>query len=97
LLVDDAELSLAEAEAVILKIANADARKKALVALGVARAALRASAASLAGTKHMCESFNVKAAFVDFVAAWKELVPFVSLFGWPNAGSQVQAPLVVGM
>jgi predicted lipoprotein len=94
-LIDDAELSLDQAEAVIAKIANGDVRTKAAMALEAARAALRSSAAGLSGVKNVCESFDVKSAFSDFIAAWKALAPFLSLLGGPSAGSQVQAPLVV--
>ena len=45
----------------------------------------------------MCEAVDVRGAFADFVAAWKALAPFLALLGGPSAGSQVQAPMVVGM
>lgn len=97
ILVDDAGARLDEAEAVIAKIANADVRAKAVVALGAARAALDAARASLSGVKNLCEAVDVKAAFGDFVSAWKALAPFLALLGGPSAGAQVQAPIVVGM
>jgi len=96
-LVDDASARLVEAEAIIVKISNTDIRDKALVALAGARAGLDAARSSLAGVKNACEAVDITAAFADFVAAWKVLAPYLSLLGGPSAGSQVKAPIVVGM
>lgn len=96
-LVSDAEARLDEARLVVAKIANPDTREKALVAIAGADAGLDAARETLAGIGHLCESFDVQAAFSDFVKAWGALAPFISLLGGPNAGSAVKTPLVVGM
>ena len=96
-LVDDAQLSLAQAQNVISTINNPEVRAKALAALAGAEAALQSATRVLHGLEGACTSPDVAAVFRDFVAAWKLLAPFLTMFGGPNAGGQVAAPMVVGM
>jgi len=96
-LVDDAELSLSQAETVIAKISNQEVRDRAVIALGAARAALRAAVEALKGVNTACESPDMPTIFAAFREAWSALAPFLSLLGGPSAGQAVQAPLVVQM
>lgn len=97
LLVADAQTALSQAEVVVTRIANPDLRDKAIIALGAAQAALRAAQSALHGVETACTTPDINAVFGDFVSAWKALAPFLALLGGPSAGTQVQAPLVVGM
>lgn len=95
-LLDDAQLRVDQAEAIVVKLRDPDARDKALTVIAELRAGLVAAGAALHAASTACTAPDVGTAFAAFVTAWPKILPFVSLFGG-GGESQVGTPLVVAV
>jgi hypothetical protein len=93
-LIDDAQTRVDQAEAIVVKLRDPDARDKALTVIAELRAGLVAAEASLHAASTACTAPDINTAFAAFIAAWPKILPFVTLLGGP-ADSQVGTPLVV--
>ena len=92
----DAVVSLQQAADVVSKIQNPEVRGAAMDALEAAQISLRAASGLLASADAMCSAPDLRSVFAEFVEAWRALAPFLALLGGPS-GTQVQAPIVVGL